>query len=379
MIRGYTEVVKLTPRLAAVFGLFFSTVPSGAIFCRAAEVVIEIRVPADIKNKSSLLNNSDNLVARRVENLSATRAGGVLSYKGTGWATGVTSGDQKEMLSQLHVLWGKDNVNVKNASAAPEKPRGKKPSPRKMKIVQNQNKKTFQAAAVDPGKFYDGGGFGGAQAVVVDGRLASRVRTRADSSSKKSIPVAGFRSKSVPALAQDGPKRGSLPKQKIAAIIYNETAELRPLLKDPRAPAVESNYDPASAKGLHEARKMIAMIANKRKGRGVAAPVVLGKNDLKNPVVAMVWKNSMAAASAPMEGKDSIDGKICNHFVMWPADDSPLSLRKRPAYDPRIGADWPYTGADKIKKVFGPFRNPTGSGDVPTGSNIYLFVYCGLK
>lgn len=375
---GYTEAVKLTPRLAAALALIFPIVSAGAaVFCRAAEVVIEIRIPADIKNKNSVLNNSDNLVARRLENLASVRTGAVLNYKGSGWAAGVAAAERQAMLRELRLLWGKDNVRIESVRAKAEASDGTAPPPRKIKRTQDRNAKTFQAAVSNAGRFYDGGGSRGAEAAVVDGRARARVQSPAPP--EKIIPAAGFHPKPVPLPPKSPRKGGGLPKQKIAGIIFNETAELRPLLKDPRAPAVESNYDPVSAKGLHEARKMIALIADKRKGRGVAAPVVLGKNDLKNPVVAMVWKNSMAAVEASHESKDTIDGKSCRHFVMWPSDDSPLSLKKRPAYDPRIGADWPYSGADKIKKVFGPFRNPTGSGDVPTGNNIYLFVYCGLR
>jgi hypothetical protein len=54
------------------------------------------------------------------------------------------------------------------------------------------------------------------------------------------------------------------------------------------------------------------------------------------------------------------------HFVIWSSNDG-----KRP--NPGIADKWPYHST--VTKVFGPFTNPKKVGDVPAGTNIYIFGY----
>ena len=37
--------------------------------------------------------------------------------------------------------------------------------------------------------------------------------------------------------------------------------------------------------------------------------------------------------------------------------------------------DWPYDYKKNITAAYGPFRVPIKVGDVPAGSNIYIFFY----
>lgn len=60
----------------------------------------------------------------------------------------------------------------------------------------------------------------------------------------------------------------------------------------------------------------------------------------------------------------------CLHFVIWPIDQA----GKSPAKAPKIPDDWPYDYASKITERYGPFVNY----GVPSGSNIYIFRYCGV-
>jgi hypothetical protein len=53
-------------------------------------------------------------------------------------------------------------------------------------------------------------------------------------------------------------------------------------------------------------------------------------------------------------------------FVIWPSNNG-----RTP--NPGINAQWPYASAPT--KVFGPFYLPVQVGDVPAGTNIYVFGY----
>lgn len=161
---------------------------------------------------------------------------------------------------------------------------------------------------------------------------------------------------------------GLLSQLEVAGVVYNETSGLRPAWKDPKGPKKSTNYDPASEAQLAEAREWIAGIVYQEKAK-TAKPKIPSEAELKNDDVRRAWEGSKAAAAAA-KGKDY----ACDHFVIWTSDDG-----KTPSNDPPIKDKWPYTEADKIVKVFGPFRTPAKVGDAPQSDKIYVIIYKGVK
>ncbi len=153
--------------------------------------------------------------------------------------------------------------------------------------------------------------------------------------------------------------------KRIAGIVYNETSGVYPALLANKAAAM-ANWDSKSSALLHTARVAIAKVAYR--GKYSVAPSVVPNPKKLTPPGKAQWEDCEAAAD------EAFGSKSDDHFVIWPSDDG-LS----PAPKPALQEKWPYDEAGKIARRYGPFRVPAKVGDVPAGSNIYLFFYVGVK
>lgn len=135
---------------------------------------------------------------------------------------------------------------------------------------------------------------------------------------------------------------------------------------------------------LASARQMIAAVAYKRNGQGVARPVIPTAADLTNPNTKRIWERCQAAALAAKAD----DVKTCKHFVVWYSDDK----GKTPSTSPKMDATWPYTEAAKITTSFGPLSSPISPLEISRfpanqlddfvttagATNLYVMQYCGV-
>lgn len=355
------------PALAAI--AFLAGLSGFGDFCQAA-VAVHIDLTGDIVDNDPRITSSDALISGKFKKYRKTLARSgrriVLDYEAPAWNSGVSFEEKRSVVHQLGLLWGASKVKLTDASASPDAAAARPPDKAMAQAARKIGGKLASSAIASPQLFYDGGaaGRGGAAGPALKNQAAHSQKKIAYRYEKKA-PTYNLARAVVPAPRQ----WAGLPEIKIAGIIYNETANL-----------LAKADDKSSEKQLYEARKMIALIADKRKGHGVARPARPSKAELRDQKTAMVWENvneaATAAVSDMIRGKDCMD---CRNFVMWPSDDPPAVAMKKPAKDPRMAADWPYDASDKISKVYGPFRNPTKVGDVPVGSNIYVFVYCGVR
>ena len=347
------------PRLAGVL--------AAAILCLApraeAAVTVQVIVAKDAPSRDARIDTTNALMKDLLEDC---RQGFfdypknfVLKYDAAGWGV-----HKQKAIDALNSMWGKANVLVQESSASVEAAARRHPSLTAVKIAEGRAQ--VAAAVVAPAKVFDGSAnravpvfVGGVPAVVPKPKAVPLVKKTEPETSRAAAP-------NLP------PPPGTIPVEKLAAIIYGEVSTMRPLWNDPDGPRATSNYQPASELQLRQARRVMVLIADKRNGHGVAPPVTPDATERKNTGVAYAWKESIdAATNEKTDRKLAREYAGCRHFVTWPSDDGIIPTRS-----PRITDSWPYRCSSKIKSVFGPFRNPIKVGDVPKGDNIYTFVYC---
>ena len=142
--------------------------------------------------------------------------------------------------------------------------------------------------------------------------------------------------------------------KRLIGIVYNESSGLRAMTDEAKAQ-------------MKLARAFMAGVA--LKNPKVATPYHPGTEELKYPPAKYAYEGAKAAATSAAEQCKSNTER---HFFIWTSKDGLFP-------DPRTGgATWPYDYKDRITARFGPFSNPKKGGDVPVGTNIYIFGYTGV-
>ncbi len=344
-----------------------------AALCRAAVTVV-VTIDKNVANRDARIDRTDAWMKSRLPDSSrgffTYPEVCKLKYDFPDWA-----GKREEVQTQLKNWWGKDNVeeiiSLMSVTAAARL----HPSFPKDSLTHEIS--GIRSALTAPGKTFDGSGITQNTAhtpVAMPAAPAASTKASALKAATTGKPRPKIQPKAPPPPA-DPQQQGTISQEKIAQIVFGEGSSLRPLWKDPQGPRAISNYDPASLAQLRQARRAMALIADKRDGRGVAPPIRPRAVDLKNVGTDFSWQEARTAASAAKADASLTKTYLgCRHFVTWPSDDG-----KTPTKDPSMAGHWPYASFDKIRFAYGPFRNPQRGGDVPAGDNIYTFVFCGVK
>jgi len=138
-----------------------------------------------------------------------------------------------------------------------------------------------------------------------------------------------------------------------AAVIYGETAGLRPALLDPnRSVDDPANWDPASADRLATARVYVGIVSDRNSNVWSDWPT-----DPNNPIQARAWGLAMDAAARGAD-ETQLDGRITNFFM------------RQDGVGPQA-PDWP--GYRRYLSL-GPFYN-VGGGAAGAGPRTYIDFY----
>lgn len=138
-----------------------------------------------------------------------------------------------------------------------------------------------------------------------------------------------------------------------AAVIYGETAGLRPaLLNRSGSPHDPANWDPASADRLATARVYVGIVSDRNSNVWSDWPT-----DPGNPIQAKAWDLAVDAAVGSADATQ-LDSRITNFFMRQEG----------------VGRQVPNWPSLRRHLSLGPFYN-VGGGRVPRGPETYIDFY----